>query len=138
MPKNKGKGGKTRRRGKNEGDQKRELILKEDGQSYAQVLKMLGNEWIEAYGFDGITRRVHIRGAARKKAWVNVGDIILISLRNFQDQKADLILKYSADEVRTLHTMGQIPNHVNISSLDHGNKDASALDEECVFDFNDI
>jgi len=34
MPKNKGKGGKNRRRGKNEneGDERRELLFKEDGQ----------------------------------------------------------------------------------------------------------
>lgn len=32
MPKNKGKGGKNRRRGKNENDEKRELVFKEDGQ----------------------------------------------------------------------------------------------------------
>lgn len=43
MPKNKGKGGKNRRRGKNENDnEKRELTFKEDGQEYAQVVKMLG------------------------------------------------------------------------------------------------
>ena len=35
MPKNKGKGGKNRRRGKNENEgAKRELILKEDGQVF--------------------------------------------------------------------------------------------------------
>ncbi|CAF4849335.1 unnamed protein product, partial [Rotaria socialis] len=40
MPKNKGKGGKNRRRGKNENENmKRELILKDDGQSYAQVTR---------------------------------------------------------------------------------------------------
>ncbi len=32
MPKNKGKGGKNRRRGKNESEEKRELIFKEAGQ----------------------------------------------------------------------------------------------------------
>lgn len=37
MPKNKGKGGKNRRRGKNEGEEKRELVFKEHGQEYAQV-----------------------------------------------------------------------------------------------------
>ena len=38
MPKNKGKGGKNRRRGKNENEGlKRELVFKEDGQEYAQV-----------------------------------------------------------------------------------------------------
>ena len=42
MPKNKGKGGKNRRRGKNENEGlKRELVFKEDGQEYAQVMMMV-------------------------------------------------------------------------------------------------
>ena len=41
MPKNKEKGGKNRRRGKNENEGlKRELVFKEDGQEYAQVGSM--------------------------------------------------------------------------------------------------
>jgi len=68
MPKNKGKGGKNRRRGKNENEaEKRELIFKEDGQEYAQVTKMLGNGRLEAMCFDGIKRLCHIRGKLRKK-----------------------------------------------------------------------
>lgn len=45
MANNKGKGGKNRKRGKNnEGeDQKRKLVIKEEGQEYAEVLRMLGN-----------------------------------------------------------------------------------------------
>ncbi|KAG6868672.1 hypothetical protein C0993_012175 [Termitomyces sp. T159_Od127] len=69
MPKNKGKGGKNRRRGKNENDDdKRELVFKEDGQEYAQVTKMLGNGRLEAQCFDGEKRLAHIRGKMRKKA----------------------------------------------------------------------
>ena len=38
MPKNKGKGGKNRRRGKNENEEtKRQLEFKEPGQEYSQV-----------------------------------------------------------------------------------------------------
>eukprot|EP00343_Euplotes_focardii_P007544 CAMPEP_0205824326 /NCGR_PEP_ID=MMETSP0206-20130828/20432_1 /ASSEMBLY_ACC=CAM_ASM_000279 /TAXON_ID=36767 /ORGANISM="Euplotes focardii, Strain TN1" /LENGTH=42 /DNA_ID= /DNA_START= /DNA_END= /DNA_ORIENTATION= len=42
MPKNKGKGGKSKRKGKNKNreGEKRELILKEEGQEYAKVLKV--------------------------------------------------------------------------------------------------
>jgi translation initiation factor 1A len=32
--------------------------------------------------------------------WINQGDIILLSLREFQDGKADVIVKYTADEAR--------------------------------------
>merc|ERR1719319_2059646 len=45
-------GGKNRRRGKNENEgMKRELVFKEDGQEYAQVIKMLGSGRIEAMCF---------------------------------------------------------------------------------------
>ena len=72
MPKNKGKGGKNRRRGKNENERdKRELVFKEDGQEYAQVAKMLGNGRLEAMCFDGVKRLCHIRGKLRKKVWIN-------------------------------------------------------------------
>ena len=61
-------GGKNRRRGKNENeDDKRELIFREDGQEYAQVIKMLGNGRLEAQCFDGEKRLAHIRGKMRKK-----------------------------------------------------------------------
>ena len=34
------------------------------------------------------------------QVWINQGDIILLSLREFQDDKADVIVKYTADEAR--------------------------------------
>lgn len=116
MPKNKGKGGKNRRRGKNENEsEKRELIFKEDEQEYAQVTKMLGNGRLEAMCFDGVKRLCHIRGKLRKKVWINQGDIILIGLRDYQDSKADVILKYTPDEARNLKTYGEFPESVRIN-----------------------
>lgn len=116
MPKNKGKGGKNRRRGKNENEtEKRELVFKEDGQEYAQVTKMLGNGRLEAMCFDGVKRLCHIRGKLRKKVWINQSDIILIGLRDYQDAKADVILKYTPDEARNLKTYGEFPETVRIN-----------------------
>jgi translation initiation factor 1A len=119
MPKNKGKGGKNRRRGKNENEnEKRELIFKEDGQEYAQVTKMLGNGRLEAMCFDGSKRLCHIRGKLRKKVWINQGDIILVGLRDYQDTKADVIMKYAADEARSLKAYDEIPENAKINEND--------------------
>ncbi|XP_022094779.1 eukaryotic translation initiation factor 1A, X-chromosomal-like [Acanthaster planci] len=116
MPKNKGKGGKNRRRGKNENEsEKRELVFKEDGQEYAQVLKMLGNGRLTAHCLDGVERLCHIRGKLRKKVWINTGDIILLGLRDYQDDKADVILKYNADEARNLKDFGELPESYKIN-----------------------
>merc|ERR1711993_155540 len=115
MPKNKGKGGKNRRRGKNENEGlKRELVFKEDGQEYAQVIKMLGNGRLEAMCFDGVKRLCHIRGKLRKKVWINQSDIILVGLRDYRDARADVILKYSPEEARNLKSYGEFPETVKI------------------------
>ncbi len=116
MPKNKGKGGKNRKRGKNEAeDEKRELVFKEDGQEYAQVLRMLGNGRCEALCIDGTKRLCHIRGKMHKKVWIASGDIILVGLRDYQDDKADVILKYQPDEARLLKAYGELPENVRLN-----------------------
>ena len=137
MPKNKGKGGKNRRRGKGDGDEKRELVFKEDGQEYAQVLRMLGNGRLEAQCIDGVKRLCHIRGKMRKKVWVNNGDIILLGLRDFQDEKADVILKYLADESAVVESVRRAPG------LHPGQRKRNTFDEEKdenddFFDFDDV
>uniref|UniRef100_A0A452FIB5 Eukaryotic translation initiation factor 4C n=1 Tax=Capra hircus TaxID=9925 RepID=A0A452FIB5_CAPHI len=114
MPKNKGKGGKNRRRGKNENEsEKRELVFKEDGQEYAQVIKMLGNGRLEAMCFDGVKRLCHIRGKLRKK----VAYFGIIIFKHY-DNKADVILKYNADEARSLKAYGELPEHAKINETD--------------------
>ncbi|ORM41567.1 26S proteasome non-ATPase regulatory subunit 12 [Babesia sp. Xinjiang] len=119
MPKNKGKGGKNRRRGKNDNEgEKRELVFKMEDQEYAQVLRMLGNGRLEAYCFDGNKRLCHIRGKMRKRVWVNAGDIILVSLRDYQDSKADVIAKYTPDEARSLKAYGELPESTKINETD--------------------
>lgn len=43
------------------------------------------------------------------QVWINSGDIILLGLRDYQDTKADVILKYTADEARNLKAYGELP-----------------------------
>ncbi|KAG7524035.1 eukaryotic translation initiation factor 1A, X-chromosomal [Solea senegalensis] len=139
MPKNKGKGGKNRRRGKNENEsEKRELVFKEDGQEYAQVIKMLGNGRLEAMCFDGTKRLCHIRGKLRKKVWINTSDIILVGLRDYQDNKADVILKYNPDEARSLKVYGELPEHAKLDLDTLGNVDDDVqFDDDCDVDDDD-
>ena len=44
----------------------------------------------------------HIRGKLRKKVWISTGDIVLLGLRDFQDAKCDVILRYTPEEARQL------------------------------------
>lgn len=73
------------------------------------VSKTLGGGNMEVQCFDGERRIGHIRGKMRKKVWINPGDLVLVSLRDFQEGKADIVLKYTPDEARSLKSLGEIP-----------------------------
>jgi translation initiation factor 1A len=90
------------------------LIFKEDGREYAQVSRMLGNGRVEAACFDGTKRLCHIRGKMRKKVWANQGDIAFLGLRDYQDGKADVVLKYNGEEARKLKAYGELPANAAI------------------------
>ena len=85
---------------------------------------MLGNGRLDALCFDGEKRLAHIRGKLRKKVWINQGDIILLSLREYQDEKGDVIMKYTADEARSLKAYGELPEHAKINETDTYGHDA--------------
>jgi len=125
MPKNKLGGNKAKRAKGGAQETKRELIFKEDGQEYGQVQRMLGNGRCEVSCFDQTKRLCHIRGKMRKKVWVCQGDIVLVSLRDFQDEKGDIIVKYTADEARNLKTYGELPEGVKINETDIADGDLS-------------
>lgn len=113
---------------------------------------MLGNGRLEAMCFDGVKRLCHIRGKLRKKVilltwdmrsivvieltlsqvWINQSDIILVGLRDYQDAKADVIQKYSADEARNLKSYGEFPESIKINeTVDFVGGD---LDDDIEFD----
>ena len=121
MPKNTGRGGKNYRRGNNKTQIKRELVLKEEGTVYGQVLKMLGNGRVDVYCFDSVKRIGNIRGKMKRRVWIAAGDVVLISLRDFQNEKCDIILKYTPEEVRQLKAQDQIPESIEVNENEnHG------------------
>merc|ERR1712137_974673 len=84
--------------------------------------------------FDGTKRLCHIREKLRKKVWINQSDIILIGLRDYQDAKADVILRYSPDEARSLKAYGELPESAKINETDtYGQGE----DGDCNFEFDD-
>lgn len=55
-------------------------------------------------------RICHVRGSMRKRAYVNVNDLVLVSLRDFQDDKADIIYKYENYELQDLKSKKELPD----------------------------
>lgn len=59
----------------------------------------------------------------------------MLSLRDFQNEKADVILKYSPDEARRLKTVGELPEHAKINETEtFGHEE----DQGIEFEYEDI
>ena len=129
MGKRKGKKNQNKHSKRHE---KRELEYKDDGQEYAQVTKMLGNGRVDVLCIDGVKRLGIIRGAMRNKIWINLSDFVLVGLRDFQDNKCDILLKYTSDEVRNLKAYNELPEGTSLTSQEE------EQEEESIFDFDDI
>ena len=77
--------------------------------------------------------------------WIGVGDIVLIGLRDFQDDKADIIMKYTADEARQLKAYEEIPDNGSalqraslVGAIEKTDMVDQNEDDNCAFDFNEI
>ena len=73
----------------------------------------------------------------RKKVWVNAGDVVLLGLREFQDEKADVILKYSPEEARQLKALGQLPESLVINDAGDGDESGGGFEFEDESDDSD-
>lgn len=113
MPKRGGRGGRQ-----NIGSN-RELVFKVEGETdYAQVVKNLGNKRLETIVFSsGRTIQCKIRGSLR--TWISIGDIVLVGMRDFQEEKGDIVWKYSTEEARKLKKSGEIPTSTKINETDN-------------------
>lgn len=140
MPKTKGKGGKNVKKGKKrEGEgERRDLLFREDGQEYAQVLRMLGDGRLALACYDNKARVGLIRGTMRRRVWITVGDIVLIGLREFQADKADVIHKYTSDEARKLQEYKELPANARINQTAIDMAMEGSNEEELEFEFEDI
>lgn len=123
MPKNIGLGGKNKKKGKKFVETKRELEFKQEGEDYGQSIRLLGDCRIEILCSDGKKRSGHIKGSMRKKIFVNMGDIVLVSLNQYEDDKCDIVLKYTDDEIRKLKKSGEIPESFKLPGNDNKKED---------------
>ena len=129
------KGGKKHKRNKKQNDFiEKTLRLKEEGQEYAQITKCLGNCRFTVMCFDGKERLATMCGGMRKRRFVNQNDIVLVSLRYWQDEKCDIIDNYDDNLTKKLKSKGLVPDSIKLD-LDKSN-DLDLDDDNLGFVFS--
>ncbi len=122
MPINK-RGGKGHKRGKRMTNSSINTALTykdtTQNQEYARVIATLGDcrLSVELIGVEPASTMYNVNcplickipGAFRKKIFINKGDYVLVSVREYQKDHVDVITKYSHSEALTLMKQGEIP-----------------------------
>ena len=62
---------------------------------------------------------------------------MLVGLRDYQDEKGDVILKYTADEARVLKQYNELPDNIRINDTDIMLEGEDKENQE-FFDFDDV
>lgn len=122
--------GKTRAKARRNAFEKREFPMREDGQLYARVSKMVGGGRLLAMCDDGVERPCKIRGSMMGRQWVAVGDVVLVSTRDCDECKADVLFKYHASEVESLRKWGELAGFERTQEAALGDNDAEIVFED--------
>jgi len=125
----------------NRDEKHRGVIEPEEGQEYAIAQELIGNGRLRAMCIDGIVRIARIRGNMRKsthKVLIEKGDLILVSRRDFEEDKVDVIHKYSREEATSiLHSRkNNIPSSITrawTSSCGFDNTTDNQNDDNVIF-----
>ena len=64
----------------------------------------------------------------RKRKYVNLQDVVLVSLRDFQDDKCDIIDTYDDNQVRLLKDGKHIPESIQLGEESEFNEDLDGVE----------
>jgi len=90
---------------------KRDIIYKGNMEEYCKIHKILGDRKLIILLPDKSEVNASIPGRFRKKCWFKIGDVVLASYREFQNDKLDIIYKYNEEEVKKLIKELEIPEY---------------------------
>lgn len=123
------KGGKKHKKNGKKNFVESKLILKsEDNMRYGKVTQVLGNCRFNLILEDGSEKLGILAGRLRKRSWVNNNSIILSSIRDYQDNKCDIIHVYSDNDISSLKKIDNFPNILLKSEEETFNEDLDGID----------
>lgn len=113
-------------------------------EEYAIVQKLLGNCRAKVLCNNGVEAIGIIRGSLRKfnkRILIENGDIVVVSKREFQNDKVDIVHKFNADQCQSLINNEQI-SKILISNYNNKNynvtQDLTKSEDDTYIHFDDI
>ena len=84
---------------------------------FAIADQILGGRRVRAVCEDGDSRLARIPGKMRRRQWVREGDLIVIQPWDFQDEKANVCMRYTKTQSLYLSRKGVLPEIVDLFGM---------------------
>jgi len=81
---------------------------------FAIADQLLGGSRIKVMCADGQSRIGRIRGKIKKRMWIREGDLLIVQPWEFQDEKADVLYRYTRTQASYLSRKNMLPEMLNI------------------------
>ena len=85
-----------------------------EGEIFGIADQLLGASRIRVMCADGKSRLGRIPGKLKKRMWIREGDLLIVRVWEFQDEKCDIRHRYTKTEASYLSRRGVIPKSINI------------------------
>tara|TARA_Y100001970_G_scaffold167677_1_gene205133 strand:- start:6534 stop:7049 length:516 start_codon:yes stop_codon:yes gene_type:complete len=97
---------------------------------FAIADEILGGRRIRAVCEDGLSRISRIPGKMRRRQWVREGDLIVVQPWDFQDEKANVCMRYTKTQSLYLSRKGVLPEIVDLFGLSSEDQIEESAEEQ--------
>ena len=97
---------------------------------FAIADQILGGRRVRAVCEDGDSRLARIPGKMRRRQWVREGDLIVVQPWDFQDEKANVVMRYTKTQSLYLSRKGVLPDIVDLFGMSEDISEVTETSEE--------
>lgn len=90
------------------------LPRQNQGELFGISDQLLGASRIRVMCADGKSRMGRIPGKIKKRMWIREGDLLILRPWEFQDDKADILYRYTRTQATYLSRKKMIPDVINV------------------------
>jgi len=99
------------------------MPYRRNGEMFARVTDIYGQERMGVYCEDGKHRMGRIRGKIKKRVWIRKGDLVIVNPWEFeteikgQKEKCEISWRYLKHEISWLIRRDKIPENLDLNSI---------------------
>ncbi len=87
---------------------------RDKGELFGIADQLLGGSRLHVMCEDGKKRLARIPGRMKRRMWIREGDLVILNPWDFQDEKADIVWRYTKTQAQHLSRRGHVPESIDV------------------------